>query len=426
MTMTETVVKFGEAAPAGVHQKDVLIQPPPADLRPGKVSRVDVHTNMAEIEQEWRTFEKDAACTVFQTFSWLASWQRHVGRLIGDQPCIVMGRDSNGVLAFILPLAAETRGPIRRLVWLGCDQCDYNAPIASAAFLRDEGPARFRALWPEIVSGIQTKLGARIDLVDLDKMPDSIDGLVNPVTGVNVFDHPSGAHIATLGESWESFYKAKRSSPTRKNERKKLRYLAEYGDIRAIDANATAERALTMDILIEQKKRWFACKGVGNIFASQGLREFYMAVVTDPGMHETVHVSQLLVGDETAAAAFGLRHKGRYYSILSSYADAEYAKLGPGRVHMYELMRGEIDRGIRYFDFTVGDEAYKRNWADLEVKLYDYLQPLTLRGWFAVRAMLSFRAVKRFIKQTPLLWRIYCSLRARLAGVQQADSDPHN
>ena len=253
--MTQTVVMHGEAAPAGASQDTVHARHHPSDFQPVAVSRICVHTSMAEIEQEWRTFEKDAACTVFQTFSWLAAWLRHAGQLRGVAPCIVTGRDSNGALAFILPLAAETRGHIRRLVWLGCDQCDYNAPIASAAFLRDDGPACFRALWPEIVSGIQRKLGARIDLVDLDKMPDSIDGHVNPVTGLNVFDHPSGAHIATLGESWESFYAAKRSAPTRKNERKKLRYLAGYGNIRAIDASATAERALTMDILIEQKKR---------------------------------------------------------------------------------------------------------------------------------------------------------------------------
>ena len=30
-----------------------------------------------------------------------------------------------------------------------------------------------------------------------------------------------------------------------------------------------------------------------------------------------------------------------------------------------------IDRGFRVFDFTIGDERYKRDWCDTEIKLYD-------------------------------------------------------
>ncbi len=32
------------------------------------------------------------------------------------------------------------------------------------------------------------------------------------------------------------------------------------------------------------------------------------------------------------------------------------------------------------FDFTVGDEPYKRDWSDTELRLHDYLAAVTLRG----------------------------------------------
>ena len=39
-----------------------------------------------------------------------------------------------------------------------------------------------------------------------------------------------------------------------------------------------------------------------------------------------------------------------------------------------------IERGYRIFDFTIGDERYKRDWCDTELKLYDYLSAATWRG----------------------------------------------
>jgi CelD/BcsL family acetyltransferase involved in cellulose biosynthesis len=59
----------------------------------------------------------------------------------------------------------------------------------------------------------------------------------------------------------------------------------------------------------------------------------------------------------------------------------------------------------------VGDEHYKRDWSDREMKLYDFLSPVTLKGRLAVMSYLAFRKTKRIIKRTPILWRAYTSLR---------------
>src|SRR5262249_25635873 len=101
-----------------------------------------------------------------------------------------------------------------------------------------------------------------------------------------------------------------------------------------------------------------------------------------------------------------------YYLVLSSYHDGELAKFGPGRAHLHELLRHAIDRGFRAFDFTVGDEPYKRDWSDTELKLYDYLAAATVRGWLVVAATAAFRRAKRIIKQTPALWRTFSKVRA--------------
>ena len=77
-------------------------------------------------------------------------------------------------------------------------------------------------------------------------------------------------------------------------------------------------------------------------------------------------------------------------------------------------MRYAIEHGCREFDFTIGDEPYKRDWCDIEIKLYDHRSAATVRGWLAVLPAIAFSRVKRVIKQTPFLWRLFVKTRARL------------
>src|SRR5262249_34562950 len=135
-------------------------------------------------------------------------------------------------------------------------------------------------------------------------------------------------------------------------------------------------------------------------------------IAADPALRDIVHVSRLDVGATMAATNVGLKFRDCYYLILSSYDDGEVSRFGPGRAHLHELMRHAIDGGLKRFDFTVGDEPYKRDWSDTELRLYDYLATATLRGAIAVAMTTAFRRTKRFIKQSPALWRVFSKARA--------------
>src|SRR5688572_9077822 len=97
--------------------------------------RLTIHNDLASIEKEWRAFERDADCTVFQTFDWMSAWHRNVGARNGVTPVIITMRDSGGSLLLILPFAIEA-GMVRRLTWFASGLCDYNAPLLAADFSR--------------------------------------------------------------------------------------------------------------------------------------------------------------------------------------------------------------------------------------------------------------------------------------------------
>jgi CelD/BcsL family acetyltransferase involved in cellulose biosynthesis len=406
--------------------RDWPLAPPmaPATGLVGRATRtglmLSVHGDLAAIEEEWRTFERTAASTAFQSFDWLARWQRHIGNRQGTRPAVVLGRHANGALLFILPLALERRRLVRQLRWLGGDLCDYHAPLLTKGLRAHLGADGFAPLWHDILALLRTSPRFRFDLIDLQQMPETVGGEPNPFVDLNVTLHPSGAHIARLAGDWEKFYASKRSSANRKVERKKLKQMAERGEIAFADANDGLDAAHTMDVLIAQKGRALTRMGVENFLARPGYREFFLDLATDPALAGFVHVGHMTVGSTIAATSFGLIHGGCYYLMLSSYDDGELAKFGPGRAHLHELLRRAIGRGLGYFDFTVGDESYKREWSDVELRLYDHTAAATMRGLPAAAVTTGYRRAKRLIKQTPALWRAFSKARGAVGAIRRA------
>ena len=376
--------------------------------------RLGIYSELSAIEGDWRRFQEIADCTVFQTFDWLATWQKHIGLRRGVKPVIVVGRFADGDIALLLPFCLERHWALRRLRWLGQDLCDYNAPLLARDFSERVEPDRFLTIWQILQAQMQSDALLRHDWIDFAKMPQCVGAQVNPFTHLKVALNASGVHLAQLGDDWEKFYVAKRSSATRRRDRTKRAHLAKHGDIRFVTATDADDSRRTFETLMEQKRRSFARKGIPDLFAQPGYREFFLDLATNPATRQMMHVARTEVGATCAAANLGLIFGDCYYHVLASYVDNELANYGPGSLHLREMMAYAIGRRLRRFDFTVGDEAYKLEWSDTDLQLYDFVAAVTWRGVPASLTYRLFLRTKRTIKQTPWLWRLAEDARSRI------------
>ncbi len=375
-----------------------------------------VHTDLEALQTEWRTFEAEAECTAFQRYDWVSKWQRHIGAHYATKPAIVLGRDTDGRLLFIFPLAVETEWFTRRLTWLASRLCDYNGPLLAPEIFARLDADRFMALWDEILALIGADPKLRFDLVDLTKMAETIGNEPNPFMALNPVPASSSAYVANLGTDWDAFYKARRSGATRKRERRQFQHLAEFGDVQFVEPAERRDIERTLEVLFAQKADSFARMGVENFLLRPGHHAFFNDLATDSAASMT-HVSRLDVGETWAATNFGLEFRGRYYLLLSSYEDGALSRHGPGRAHLQALIRRAMEKGLTQFDFTIGDEPYKRDWSDVTVRLYGHFAATRLRGLPVVLAVAAFRRAKRTIKQNPLLWRLFSEARERIRRV---------
>lgn len=373
---------------------------------------LSVHDDMASLKAIWTSLEQKGDCTAFQTFAFVSTWYTTIGKAQGVTPCIVVGWDiedagnGHGPL-FIMPLAITRNALGAKLVWMGDGVSDYRGPLLSKSFGLRVRAGQFKALWRQIRETLPAH-----DVVELSAMPEKIGGQANPFMQLgNMTQHASSAHMTRFKGDWDSYYNAKRSSGSKRRDRQKRRKLEEFGETKLVNLTDESAIAETVDILIAQKSATFARMGVANMFDKPGMRDFYKALATNSG--GLIQVSRLEVGNDVAAANWGISFNGCFHYVMTSYEEqAEYAKRGPGMIQLMELMKNAADTGHTEFDFTVGDEGYKAEWCEIETLLFDYIEAATVLGLLIRLPKTTFLKVKRFIKQTPVLWEAFTRLRA--------------
>jgi CelD/BcsL family acetyltransferase involved in cellulose biosynthesis len=369
-----------------------------------------IHQALEAVESEWRAFEAQADLTAFQTFDWLMTWQRHIGARNAVTPAIVVVRQ-RGDLVGIWPLGVS-RGSRLEVRWLGANLSNYNAPLLATNFGERIDTAAFLALWQAIKRKLRDEFGA--DLIDFDKMPERIGAQLNPMLQLPVTRYHCDAYQSRLGSDWETFYGEKRSPKTRRTDRKKRKRLAEAGPVSFVTATEPGDIVRSLEVMIEQKSQSYAEMGVDNVFDPPGHREFFIDFAsTGRGL---AHVSRLDVGSTIAAANFGLMHRGSYTYVVASYDHGDLARFGPGTAHLHDLMQYSIEQGFKEFDFTIGDEPYKREWCDSELKLFDLVVPMTSRGYLVAAPTLAVRLLKNFIARNPRIWSIVRKARSTVAA----------
>lgn len=367
---------------------------------------IEIHDGLQSVEALWRSFEENADCTVFQRFDYLKAWQRHVGRLHGTRPLIAVIRGHGEEVLCLLPLAVERK----KLRWLGQDNSDYCAPLLAKDFGQRIGGGTFALLWDELCEALEREPDLRFDRIDLRKMPEFAGGQRNPMLTLGILPNPSNAHLMKMWGEWDAFYAEKRSSATRRRDRTKLKRLGEFGEVKMVTPETEVEIRKTFDELVEQKSAALARMGVHNLFADPGVQDFYRELAINA--RAFVHVSKLQIGDCQASSNLGFEHRGRYYYVFASYDAGETSRFGPGAAHLRELMQYAMARGLKEFDFTIGDERYKSEWADTELGLFDYVAAKSWRGMLPVVIQRFELRLRRAIKQNGLLWSLVLKFRA--------------
>jgi CelD/BcsL family acetyltransferase involved in cellulose biosynthesis len=332
--------------------------------------------------------------TPFQHPQWYDAWYHAFADAEGIEPLIAVVTDaSTGEPAALLPLIRRRQNNVATVEFADLDLTDYNAPILGSAAPRDAKAAR--ALWRSLLSALR-RMPEKADLVRLRKVPVDLDGKPNPIALLDAGGPCSlNGNLVTTGEDYDAWRYTLEKTVRKELERSWRVFTRDPAASFAIITDTSEALRILSTTEVQQGTRMQSL-GMNYILNDETFAAFYRKLVRDGIGNGYALVSALTVGNEVVATLLGIRTGSRYVMIRISNAGEKWSNCSPGRLIIERTMAALHRDGVREFDFSVGNYAYKRRFGVTRLPLIDISAALSWRGRpYALRDRMV-RAVRNY------------------------------
>jgi CelD/BcsL family acetyltransferase involved in cellulose biosynthesis len=339
--------------------------------------------------------------SLFLTPDWLQAWCRHLGT---GQPlvfAVLDGRDGDEVAA-LAPIDRVWLGGLAVLRPLGLGVTDY------ADLLLPPEPARRRAALGALAGALVERAGAW-DALDLRGVPAesaTVRDLIAVAAGRGMrhavlpgYPRPAIA----LDGTWDAYLQT-RPGRFRYNLRSRLRRLGEQGPFQFRSIADPAEVPAALATLTDLHARRWHGQHTATIFSSSAVaRRFYADACTRYARRGLLDLTLLEVGGRAVAGSLGFVDRDTFYYYLPAW-EPSLARLAPSSLLLAYLIERAYARGLTRFDFMLGDEPYKADWATESRETVNIVVGApTLRGQAAFAALIGAQQARRRARSSPLI-----------------------
>lgn len=356
--------------------------------------KIDVYTEFNnDLENIWVKFEKDAVMTPFQSYAWLSHWQYMVGKpLFSVQPQIVHLHMEGNTIA-ILPMGIRKIFGVRILEWLGLHQADYMGPLIIKNF---DNKNYDENTWDLIESSL-----SKFDVIHLIKQFELTVKFLKNINCLLSQNQNLKAYKASLPDKWDDYFgnikKRLRSDSLRQQRR-----LEEIGKVRFTYAKSHDEKNKIIKSMVIQKSKRYREMKVPDMLVINEYKKFYESLAGIFSNNLKVHCASLDVKGKLVATHVGIVDDDTFYYLMPANEGGDWKKYSPGRLLLLELLKWSIEKKLKFFDFTVGGEAYKKDWCNIEIDLFEVSSASSFLG----RIYLYILILKETLKKVPFLIKV--------------------
>ncbi len=349
-----------------------------------------------------------AAFAPSQSAVWVSNW---IAECKPDFLIATLYVDDRAVLA--LPLEVVSTGPFRIAQFMGGRHANGNFPASDLERLPRE-MTRPLALLLEAISSQRPD----IDVISFNRLLPELDGRPNPLLAFPSSSSPNVSLGVDLAGGFEALLQRPNGVRKHKKHRWQARKLEAFGPCERIEAQTPEEVVTLLDAFFAMKDARFRKMGIANVFAAPEVRSFFVRLFVDASSHPqpAFVLHGLEVGGSLRAVTGSSRCGRRLICEFGSITDDELAHASPGGFLFFDNIREACEQGFAIYDFSVGDEPYKRNWCDLEIQHRDVLLPLTMKGRAFAFGLHQNARLTAYIKNNPAIWNLMKRVRRKTIG----------
>ena len=174
------------------------------------------------------------------------------------------------------------------------------------------------------------------------------------------------------------------------------RLIKKHGKVEFVIAKKPEEKKIFLEFLIKQKKEKLV-KSKENFLNEKDLN-FYKNFEKYENKQYDTHVSAIKLNGEFVAMHWGIFDKKYYYYLLPAMKEENLKKFAPGKLLLSLLIRWSISKKLRFFDFGLGEEFYKKKWSNKTSNIYNHIKLNKLKGIFFYMLLQARQTVKYFKK----------------------------
>ncbi len=328
------------------------------------------------LEAVWRRMEAEGHCTIFQTYDWASCWYDNaISSGEAEAVIVTVSRGEGEKPEWILPLCLYRKGKTRIISFADLGISDYAAPITA------RGAPSDRKAVEDIMRAVLDELPP-CDIVNFQKIGDTIDGVSNPLMHLPCLERfPVNCHGIYLSKPWPELKSEIMQRCLHRTIRGKKKQLYAQHDVAIEHHDATSDALpALMGMLMEIRRERF--EAIGRPDMPEMWKNFYKNLATRKGQTIQPSISVLKISGEAVACCFGLEKGDGFHALLASFRMGKWASFRPGMLLFDEMLTGFSERTKKegYFDFTIGDEVYKKRFGCESKPLYEWMVVRSIHG----------------------------------------------
>jgi CelD/BcsL family acetyltransferase involved in cellulose biosynthesis len=372
---------------------------------------IKICSDLSAVTAEWEELEQEA--TAFHTRGWLLPLYRILAPKFNATPLFVTvcDRDSNRPL-MLLPLCIRRKWGLIVIEFADFGITDYNAPLLSPEL--NLNAVQAQELWDNICACLPPA-----DIMLFDKIPETVSGRLVPLDHLKwVKRMDMRAWAISLPKTRDEYDKTIPRPKDRKEQRRKRRHLTDCaGELTLVHAATEREGREIFQAFRKQRQVRYKQTGFRDILDDPVFLSFW-ETVTFESWDRLVALSALKARDRIVATLLALRHNNNYLLVAHCFESIAEG-LSPGIVAIDEMVTHLIGSGTKTFDFTIGNEGYKRQFGVEASLLYDGICPLSPQGWLFLQAVNAKRRFKAAVY--PRITACRCQVRDQWKMLAQGD-----
>jgi len=339
-----------------------------------------------ECENKWKIFEKNAFYNYFQTFEYISNLTTFSKNNI---KIIFIYFDKE--LAAILPFEIRFFFGLKILQWIGNDRSDYCNPLISEKFINHLDNSKFTILWDRI----KKKIG-NFDLIFLNNQISKISNIENPFVKFLKNIKQTKIYKIQLSNHFDNYLNSIKKKD--KNHAYELhRVNLKYKKLKKIEGEVNFEiseiknNLNDFNLIFYSKLKQLDLKKEKHSL-DKDFFNLYKKLISNNSKH--YYLAKFIVKNEIISACLLIIFKNTLYYYLPVTLSNKFNRYKPGKILITSIINWAIIKKIKFFDFGLGEEGYKRHFSNVHTFVQKYLFYNSLKGkiiYFILKFIIFFR-----------------------------------